>query len=84
MESCTVWNVAHIRAMYSAAILLYAADAKTAMYSKAPVMTAEWEALDDLTGSGKLLANLCQPLELEMEQVRVALLEMIAARKQIR
>lgn len=82
-EPCTLWDVAHIRSLWSAAILLYAVDAKNAMYSKT-AMLAEWEALDDLTGSGELLANLCDPLELDMEMVRAALLEVIAVRKKIR
>jgi len=43
------------------------------------VVTADTEALEDLTGSGELLANLCRPLDVDPETVAELMLEALDA-----
>lgn len=56
--------------MWAAAVVLYMRDCRQALRG---IATADLEALDDLTGSRELLANLCEPIGADVDVVADAI-----------
>lgn len=62
--------------IWLAALRCYYSDCRSAARG---IRTAHTEALDDLTGSRELLANLCRPLDADAERVAALMLEALDA-----